>query len=327
VAFFGKSPLFGLDIGSSAIKAVRLRKKQGTIHAERAGITAMPAGALSGGQFLDPPAVANAIRKFCRRQRLGGRQVAVAVGGEDLFLTRLKLPRGADNDDVGARVLSEAISMAPFPLHQANLDFHTLNDSADTGMIDALVVAVKRARVESLREVLHRAGKTPIVVDSTACCLANAFQFNYDPEPGEISALLHLGADMMTICIVRGSTPLLSRDLPLAPPLYSDENWNLSERVAVQLERVFEMLDEIADEHPLEPGSSKISRIWLSGGGTRLRGLEEVLRDRIRLPFEEMNPFRNIQFDSASEGGQAVLGYGHCMAVAVGLALRNFDEL
>jgi len=332
MSLFRKPALLGLDVGSSTVKAVQLRKKGKEIFAERTGIAAMPSGAISGGMVLDPPAVSNCIRKLCENQRLGERRVAVALGGDGVFLTRLKLNPGPA-DALPDRIREETARQSPFLLQQAALDFQILNhspsDSSDTPDTpwDVLVVAARPEKIEGMREVLRRAGKTAVLVDSCTCALANTLEFNHRPAASEISVLLHLGAAAMSVVILRGSVPLLAQEFPLVPPASSDETWNPAQRVAVQLERMFEQMDEIADEHPLEPGSRQIQRIWLSGGGSRMRGLEEVLRDRIKLPLQEINPFRKIEFRSAEALDRVVWDHAHCMTVAVGLALRNFQQL
>ena len=319
---FAKPALLGLDIGSTMIKAVSLRKRDGRLIAERAAIAAMPAGALSDGVFLDPPAVSATIRKLCRDQGLHGQRVAVALAGQDVFVTRLKVERAA-GESLDARLREETARLAPFSLENASVAFQVLDTFSNSTWVEALVAAASRGRIDRLQEVLAGAGKTPVVVDSAACALANAFQVNYDPSPTQITALLHLGAAAMTVVIVRGATPLVARDLSLAPAQFTEEEWSLTDRIAVQLERVFELMDELADEHPLEPRPHQIERLLLSGGGARLRGLDEVLKNRIELPFEEMNPFRKIEFDSSDTLSRLVWEHVHCMPVAVGLALRG----
>ena len=315
----------GLDIGSSALKAVRLRKKDGRLIAEQAGIAPMPGGAFSRGIFLDPPAVSECIRKFWRDQRLSGDRVAVGVAGEDVIHTRQRLTR-ADDESLRAQVREQTARLIPFPLEQANLDFQILDNFSVARWVEALVVAVKREKVERLRDVLERAGKTPVIVDSTAYALANAFQTSYEPLLSEIAVLVHLGTGTMTVVIVRGSTPILAQDFSLVQAQFSEEEYSLTDRIAVQLERMFERMDEIADERPLEPRSRQIARLLISGGGARLPGLEKMLRTRVKLPFEELNPFRKIEFRSVDALGRLVLEYMPSMTVAVGLAMRGLES-
>jgi hypothetical protein len=140
-----------------------------------------------------------------------------------------------------------------------------------------------------------------------------------------VTALVHSGASTVTLVILRGSVPLLARDIPLEALAVAREQIPCAQRVEVEIERIFERLDEIADDHPLEPRSNHVKRVFLSGGGAKAQGLEEVLQARIRLPFEVMNPFRKLDFQDHSPDGRLVWDHLHCMPVAVGLALRAFD--
>ncbi|HZS51144.1 MAG TPA: pilus assembly protein PilM [Bryobacterales bacterium] len=316
---------FGLDIGSATLKAVELERKNGTITAPRAAIASMPGGAFSGGVLLDPPAAAEAIRKLCREHRFRGKHVITGVSGSDVFVARVKLERGAP-ETLAARIRERACDAAPFSLEQAYLDYQLIDNFSDSQWVDVLVAAVKPGRLDVLQDVLRRAGKRATIVDVVSCALANVFEVNYAPAPSAVSGLLHVGASTLTVCIVRGSTPLIAEEVSLTTVAGETAELNRAERVAIELERIFEQMDEIADEHPLEPGSGQIERLFLSGGGARSRGLPEVLKERIGLPFEELNPFRKIELSGSDTLSRLVWDHAHCMPVAVGLALRGLDE-
>ena len=306
------------------VKAVTLRRKRGQVVVDRAGLMAMTSGAILGRQFLDPPAVADCVKRLCKDLGMRGAQAAVAVAGDEVAHARLKVARASGNL-LEALVRQELGRTAPFALEQALVDFQVLDNFAHSQWVDVVAVAASRAAIERLAQVLERAGKSAAIVDSTACALANVFEVNYQPASNEMTALLHLGAATMTVCILRGATPLVIRDLTLEATTPWREQPAPAERVVVELERVLEQLDEIADDHPLEPRSKQIARLLLSGGGIRLRGLEEVLRARLRMPFEELNPFRKIEFIGSDALGRLVWDHVHCMPVAVGLALRGLD--
>ncbi len=315
---------FGLDIGSTTLKAVELQTRNGTIAAPRVAIAPMPEGAFSGGVLLDPPAAAEAIRKLCREHRFRGTRVVAGVSGGDVFIARVKLERGAP-ETLAARVRERACDAAPFSLEQAYLDYQLIDNFSDSQWIDVLVAAVKPGRLHVLQDVLRRAGKNVTIVDVVSCALANVFEVNYAPAPSAVSGLVHVGASTLTVCIVRGSTPLIAEEVSLTKAGEAAE-LNRAERVVIELERIFEQMDEIADEHPLEPGSGQVERLFLSGGGARIRGLSEVLKERIGLPFEELNPFRKIELSGSDTLSRLVWDHAHCMPVAVGLALRGLDE-
>ena len=306
------------------VKAVTLRRKNNKVVVERAGLTAMPGGAVSGRQLLDPPAVTDCVKRLCKDLGLRGRRAAVAVSGDEVTHARMKVERSSV-EGLETLVRQELGRVAPLALNEALVDFQVLDNFSHSQWVDVVAVAVKRGAVERIEQVVERAGKVVTIVDSTACALANVFEVNYQPSTNEITALLHLGAATMTLCILRGDTPLVVRDITMDTSSPWREQPGSAERVVVELERALEQMDEIADDHPLEPRSKQVSRIMLSGGGIRLRGLEELLRARLKMPQEELNPFRTIEFAGSDALGRLVWDHVHCMAVAVGLAMRGVD--
>ncbi len=60
--------------------------------------------------------------------------------------------------------------------------------------MDVLLVAVKRDKINDYTSVITQAGKTPVLVDVDAFALQNAYEANYDVDPGEVVALVNIGA-------------------------------------------------------------------------------------------------------------------------------------
>src|SRR4029079_8621824 len=57
---------------------------------------------------------------------------------------------------------------------------------------------------------------------SGAVTLQNCTECNYEPAPNSTVALLNLGASVMNINIVKGSTPLFTRDVSVGGHQYTD---------------------------------------------------------------------------------------------------------
>ncbi len=88
--------------------------------------------------------------------------------------------------------------------------------------MDVLLVAVKKDKILNYTNVLSLAGKSPAIVDIDAFALQNCYEYNYEPAPGTTVALLNLGASVMNINIVKGTTPLFTRDVSVGGNQYTD---------------------------------------------------------------------------------------------------------
>src|SRR5438270_226045 len=88
----------GLDVGTSAVRAVELVLGREQVTLTRFGQVGLPAGAVQAGEVLDAPAVASAIRRLWREAGFRSRTVVVGVGNQRVVVRQADLPemRGAD---------------------------------------------------------------------------------------------------------------------------------------------------------------------------------------------------------------------------------------
>src|SRR5262249_62307959 len=70
-------------------------------------------------------------------------------------------------------------------------------------------------------QVISQAGKQPVIVDVDAFALQNAYEANYHPSPNQTVALLDIGASVLTINIVRGTTSIFTRDISAGGDQYT----------------------------------------------------------------------------------------------------------
>ena len=74
-------------------------------------------------------------------------------------------------------------------------------------------------------------------------------------------------------------------------------------------------------------GGEHIQKLYIAGGSARVYGLADILKQELGIPVEELNPFRKIKFDRSGAAADLVTANGPRLAVAVGLALRSFEDL
>jgi len=341
--------LVGLDIGSSAIKLVELRKKGSGYELVGLAMENLGQDTIVDGAIEDANVAAAAVGRVLAKQTTKSRNVAIAVSGHSVIVKRISVP--ASNDEELHNALAyEAPQHVPFDLAEVSLSYHVLGHNPASNAMDVLLAAAKNDKIQNYTNVVRQAGATPVVMDIDAFALQNAYELNYQPEPNHASALLNIGASMMNINIVRDGVPLFTRDVTMGGNHYThtlQEELNLSfeeaeklklgngsspdqsEARIQQLHRVSEnLLLEVHKTfdffHQTAPAET-LHAIYIAGGTARTEGLKELLQAEFNVPVEIMNPFRQVAVNQEKLDSTFITEAAPSMSVAVGLALRSFD--
>jgi len=347
--FSGAEPLVGLDLGSSAVKAVELRRVRSGFELVRAGMEPLEAGAVAEGAIEDADSVSAAIRKVFSRSRIRCRKVATSVSGHSVIVKMLTLP-AMRREELEESIQWEARQVIPFDLSEVHLDHQVLASAPGKDDIRVLLVAARKERVASRLGVIAGAGLSPVIVDVDGFALQNAYEANYGPGSSVTTALLHIGAGVTNVVVTRGGLPLFTRDL-------SAGGHQLTELLQKQLGIGFEEAERMKKEsavEALEAGPSgallqsatetllleirktldlfeaadegeSIQRVYVSGGCSELAGLMDRMQNGLDLPLEPLDPFKNIAVGRGVKE-ERLYQQAPSLAVAVGLALRGFHD-
>lgn len=252
-------------------------------------------------------------------------------------------------EELDEQIHWEAEQYIPFDINDVNL-YHEIIGHDPTGQnMDVLLVACKRDKIAQFTQVISQAGKQPVIVDVDAFALQNSYEVNYNPSPSQTVALLDIGASVMTINIVRGTTSIFTRDISAGGNQYTDllqKELNLtfeqaesikrgstldqqlsaeqiqpalqsvSEMLALEIQRTLDFFRATAVDSP------SIDRMLLAGGSSKVNQLTEYLSDKFQMPVERFDSFRSIKFDQKKFDDEYLRELSPNMAVAVGLAVR-----
>jgi type IV pilus assembly protein PilM len=341
--------LVGLDIGSSSIKLVELKKKSTDYELLGVAVEDLGQDTVVDGAIMDANAAALAIERIFAGQKTKNRDVAMAVSGHSVIVKRISAP-AATEEELHNVLAYEAQQHVPFDLEDVSLSYHVLGRNQAGNAMDVVLVAAKREKVLNHTSVASQAGATPVVMDIDAFALQNAYELNYQPVPDHTSALLNIGASMMNINIVRGGVPLFTRDVTVGGNQYThtlqkeldlsfedaeklklgksntpeqSEGLNqylrsVSEILLLEIQKTFDFFRQTA---PTET----IHDIYIAGGTAKTEGLKGLLETEFNIPVEVMDPFRKVAVNSAKFDHAFIAEVAPRMSVAVGLALRSFD--
>jgi type IV pilus assembly protein PilM len=345
--FGGAKSIVGLDIGSSCIKAVELKKSRGEIEVAHVGVEPLASDIVVDSMIVDSGSVSSAISKIFNENSIKSKAVATSVSGHSVIVKKITIA-SMDDSDLAGSINTEAAQHIPFDVNDVNVDYQILSEDTSGPQMDVLLVAVKKDKILNYTNVLSLAGKSPAVVDIDAFALQNCYEYNYEPASTSTVALLNLGASVMNINIVKGTTPLFTRDVSVGGNQYTDslqkeldlsfddaERLKLGQKVGtVSEDAKIPILQQVTEIIVLEiqktfdffratAAGEHIERIYLAGGSSKVPGLMEALRQEFSLPVELLNPFQRINFANVS--ADVIDQNAGQLAVAVGLALRSFD--
>jgi type IV pilus assembly protein PilM len=351
---FGKSKsVVGLDIGSSAVKAVELKAAGKGFRVAAYGEEPIPADAIVDGAIIDAGAVAEAIRQvFERNKAFKGKDVCASLSGNAVIVKKIALPVMTESE-LDESIYWEAEQYIPFDIQDVNLDYQILDPGTgpdSRGSMEVLLVAAKKEKIGDYTGVIAQAGRTPVIVDVDAFALQNAFDMNYGLDSGQVVVLLNAGASAININILQGEQSMFTRDISIGGNAYTEavqKELDLPHESAEQLkkgipvdgasfeeaqpvlravtENVLLEVQKTFDFFKATASSDRIDRIMLSGGASRVDGFRDMLHERFGAPVEEFDPFRAIVWDPKKLGREAV-EHASTAAVAVGLALRKVGD-
>jgi type IV pilus assembly protein PilM len=342
-------PVVGLDIGSSAVKAVQLSKSKKGYQVTGFSYETLGPDIVVDGAIMDAPVVANAIRRTLTAGKFKPKSVATGVSGHSVIVKRVVLP-AATEEEVEASIQFDAEQHIPFDISDVNLDYEVVGPAmTDEPSMEVLLVAAKKEKILNHTNVISLAGKEPRVVDIDAFALQNAFEANYTVSPHATIALLNIGASLMNINITKGGMPLFVRDVSVGGNQYTDilqkelqlnfqeaEDLKLGRTGDPEAEMVQPLLESITDLLIMELQKTfdffketypteTISRVLISGGTARIDGVGEKIEETFGYPTEVLNPFKSITLGPKVDAAR-ITSFGPALAVAVGLALRGFDK-
>jgi type IV pilus assembly protein PilM len=354
MALFAKpKTVVGLDIGSSAVKAVEVKPTGKGYKVTAFGTEPVPPDAIVDGAIIDAGSVADAIKRvFEGNKAFKSKDVCASLSGNAVIVKKITLPVMTENE-LAESIYWEAEQYIPFDIQDVNLDYQILDPGTgpnSRGSMDVLLVAAKKEKIGDYTNVIAQAGRTPVIVDVDAFALQNAFEANYGLDAGRIVVLLNAGASAININILQGDQSVFTRDISMGGNAYTEavqKELDLPFDSAEQLkkgipvdgatfeeaqpvlravtENVLLEIQKTFDFFKASASTDHIDRIMLSGGASRVDGFHQMVQERFNAPVEDFDPFRTVTWDAKKLGGEPA-DMAPSAAVAVGLALRKVSD-
>jgi type IV pilus assembly protein PilM len=343
----------GLDIGATGVRAAELNMRSIPPALTRIAQVPVPEGAVVAGEVKDVSAVAGAVKDLWKHGKFHGREVTLGVANQRVVVREVTVPWLADRKELRASLPFQVQEFVPIPLDDAVLDFYTLEELEKDGkkMVRLLLVAAQKQMIRSMVDAVEHAHLRPVGLDLVPFALVRSLGTIADGEvTSEVGdeALVDIGAEVTSVCIHAWGVPRFVRILAsggqqvtaavassmgveaaeaerfkrgsLAP----EEDHLARTASALAASSVQSLVDDVQSSlefYMSKMAGARISRVALSGGGSRLEGLAEMLRERVpSTTVEEGHAFGRVHAD-LDMAPDALAEAEPLMAVAVGLAL------
>jgi type IV pilus assembly protein PilM len=297
--------------------------------------------------------VFKALRGALAEKGAGARNINVCAPGYQVFSKFVRLPP-VDAGKVTQIIQYEAQQNVPFPLAEVVWDYQILG-STPTGELEVLLVAIKSEVVEGLSRMAEEAKLRLQLCDVSPAALCNAFRYNYD-DLEDCTMLLDIGAKTSDLLFFENGK-VFSRSINLGANSITQDFANeakLKFEVAEQL-KVSEGFVSLggAYEEPESPNQAAISkiarqfmtklhiqvnqtmqfyrgqmggaapqRLFLAGGASIMPYTAQFFAEKLNVPVEYFNPFRNVRIDPLVNL-EELARVAHSFGEVVGLGLRN----
>jgi type IV pilus assembly protein PilM len=308
----------GLDIGSSAVKAVQLKQSGKAYRVAAFASEPVPADAIVDGAIIDADAVVASIRRlFDNGKAFKTSDVCASLSGNTVIVKKITLPVMTETE-LHDSIYWEAEQYIPFDIQDVNLDYQVLDPGTGPearGSMEVLLVAAKKEKIGRLHQRHHPRGPQPRGGRRGRIRAAERLRGQLRLRARARRALLNAGASSININIVQGDQSVFTRDISVGGNAYTEavqkelgtvvrgrraaeagtarRRRDLRGRRARDARRHRERALEVQktiEFFKATAGVDHIDQVVLSGGVSRLEGLQDLLAERLHAPVEAVRP-------------------------------------
>ena len=352
--------VIGVDIGSSSIKVVQLKKKAGKAVLETYGELSLgpfadgPVGSLTN---LNTDVLVQALKDVIKESQVTTNSAAMSIPSSSSLLFVLELPGIIEESKLSDIVPIEARRYVPLPISEVTLDWWMIprreSFSAEASedergvekiKTEVLVAAIHNDAMNKYREIFEKAELTngffeieifSNIRGTLGHDLSTVLIADFGASKTKL-AIIDNGIIKKSHIITKGSFDISNNiskalDIPFAKAeeqkkefglIESDINKNIAEISKLVIDYIFSDMREVISNYERKY-NKVVNKIILTGGGAMLKGLRDAATETFGADIVLSNPFAKTQ--SPVFLAQVLESVGPPFAVAVGLALKKLQ--
>lgn len=340
----GVSDFFGLDIGTSSIRAVQLRGTGPIKTLDRYGSGPVDGNLAVSDSKADQVKLGRVVADLVKKMGITTRNVAVGVPASRVFTTVVDMDK-LSQDELAKTIRYQADSFIPTPLAESKIDWVLLGDSPkDPTKSEVLLSSVPNSYVESRLDMLEAVGFNVIAFEPDTFAVMRSM---IAPDAAQPQMVLDIGDRATDLVIAVNGAPRLTRSIPVGTESIirsAVTGLGIDNAQATQfvykfglnkdkLEgRVYTAIVGTIDSLVMEIEKSikffqdrypaaKIERIIVTGGASTLPEFPLYIANKFGVNVEIGNAWRNVSFPASRQN--ELLAASNHFGVACGLAERT----
>ncbi len=215
----GAQNVIGLDIGTSTIKAVQVRRGR-NLELLAFGVAPTPEGTLENHVVADPQTLGAAIRQLLHTSGFRGKHVISSVGGQASLVVRITEVPKMDAKELREAMQWDVERHIPFPASEVQMDFVPIDrPDADPNApnMEILLAVAQDEMINSHVAALEAAGLDPVCIDVEPLAATRAL-VNVDEArfAGQTVVVVNIGDTTTDISIIRDGYIRFVRSIPMA---------------------------------------------------------------------------------------------------------------
>ncbi len=337
------SATFGLDIGTTSIKAFSLKKGGSSYVIESLGIGPAPQKGILSEAPEDLQAFSEAIKGVIASANIKQKEVNIALPESQVYTKIIEMPSLSEKE-LAAALKYEMEQYIPLPLDQVKTDWQILGSSGKGKTTRVLLVAASQSLIKKYESIMDTLGIVPATIETEMLSVHRSLYPLVNTASSNM--IVHLGAATTNIAVVENGeivmvftvdkggiaiTRAISLDLGIEltqaesyKKAYGLNKDAFEGKIGKSLFPILEsILGDIKktlllykDKNPNQP----VTQIILSGGSAQLPGIDIYLTNQLNIQVVLGNAFQvygiknvppQVESDSLS------------FNVVVGLALKD----
>ena len=354
----------GLDIDDKSVKFAKIKQINGQTFLQRFDVKELPS---SGDKIAETGKIIKDILKDERSDT----PIYLCALGPHLSIRHITIPVIPD-DEVAEAVKWEAKNLIPFPIDTAVIDYYKIGKVSEKNIekYNIMLAVAGQELTNNLYALVKEVGIKIAGISALPFALYSLLEQQKKSAPGEIIAIIDIGAEAASINLYKGDLLQFTREISVAGDSFTKamtgllvaDHWQLnltyeqaediklkhgipskeskeSTGSGIPLVHIYEMMaptmrrlqNEIQrsfDYYKEEFREEKIDKVYLTGGSSKLKNLDDYLSNVLGIKVEPIDPLENIKLEESSGlDRNKVEEASPRLSLAIGLALDKCNKI